>query len=268
MPREPRITEAFEPPQIAQPRHEPEATPPVQEDVDDIPVEFVPSEKVKGLTWSVRGSRLDNYTDVSYYKLKGELKHEGNTEITELKLKVELLNEEGKVISTEIDRTLGKHQAPIRPGDVHPFRLLEKTTPALRKVRLSVQTVTQEPAPSRYPAAKPVEVTWEFEKPETFSIAVRERASHFTNYSIGDSFRSAYHKLHLEIENTGEATIHTLQLQISFLDRQGNVTSTAEPYILISDEPSLLPGQIRTYGSTHEVTKDFGGYRLSVISAE
>jgi hypothetical protein len=226
----------------------------------DIPVEF----EAAGLVIEPRLSRLNNYSESSYYKLQGVLVNRGDQELSQLRLQVEYVDAQGRAIATDSQEALANREAKLRPGDTHAFNLIEKLTPDLARVRLTVTTVEQTPAAAIYTSSPSVDYTWGFTQPANLKFAIAARSDQFKTYSSG----SAYHDAVFEVTNTGEVAIERLKLQLEFYDAQNQILGSEDLLLVYGEDAPLLPGEVRPKRSIHGVPNSYAGYRLIVMEAE
>ena len=237
--------------------------PPTNNDVE-LPVEFEAGEKGEGLVFHNRGTILNNYPGSSFLNVIGELENTGRREYSQIKLQMQLLDAQGVVVETIVVEPLSSYQAPIRPQDTKGFHSLKQTSPTITKLKLSVQLATHQPAPSSYDEPKEITPEWSFAKPSHVQLFVGERATKFDPPSYGGT---VYHEAWLIFENRGEGAISQLKVQLSFYDKEDNLISTDESYVVSSSEPSLLPGQRRPLHTIEPVNIKFARYAVSIIEA-
>lgn len=228
----------------------------------EIPVEFDPG-KSTGLAFTNRGSVLNNYTSSSFFNLSGDLENQSKTELTEVKLQLQLLNAAGEVVGVTVFDAVSQFDAPLRPQDTRGFHELEETKPSVTKAKLTVQLFKSNPAPASYAPEKPVEVVWGFVQPSHIKLTVGERSSEFSKF---DS--AAYHESTLAFHNDGDATLSELKVQFSYYDKDDNLLSAEEAYVLPYQTPPLLPGQVRPFKTTHSVSRKFDHYRITILNAQ
>lgn len=236
-----------------------------------LPVVFVDSDRAQGLSLEVELSELSDYTDSYSYTFKGLL-HVENIEVYLLKLKFELLNNKGQVIHSAIEKVVDDHEPTALNGDLIPVDFLEyqknSSAPDLSEVRVSVDFIEKEQAPPSYEPSKKLPIEWAAERPSNYNVEVRMRLS-----SLKHSYKEGfYHKLALEVENTGNRSIEQMQIQMQWLNKQGEVKHTNEVYITISSYPKIKRGETRVYGGTYNVQnlkkEDYGEFRVKILSVE
>ena len=210
-----------------------------------------------------RLSRLNNYTDSSFYTLNGVLLNNGDQELATLRLKVDYLDAQGNILAAESTEALADNEAELRPGDTHAVNLLKKINPDLTQVRLSVVTRDQIPAASTYGLNPVVNYTWGFTQPLNLDFSIVARTDQFKNYSS-----TAYHDAVFAITNTGEVAIKKLKLQIDFYDAQDHIIGSEDILVVYGKDAPMLPGEIRPKRSIHQAPKSYNSYRLTVLEAE
>ncbi len=141
----------------------------------DIPVIF----DYPGLVMEARLSELGDYNDELYYQLQGVLINASDQEFRNLVLNVEFLDRNDVAISTTEKDAISEQDAIIRPGDNHTFNLLQKITPELATVRLSVASLQQIPARKTYVPPTPINYSWQDLEPENISFELASRSELF-----------------------------------------------------------------------------------------
>ena len=225
----------------------------------DIPIEF----DAPGLEIDPRLSRLNNYTDSSFYTLNGVLLNNGDQELATLRLKVDYLDAQGNILATESTEAVADNEAELRPGDTHAVNLLKKINPDLTQVRLSVVTQDQIPAASNYSLNPVVNYTWGFTKPANLDFSIAARTDQFKNYGS-----RAYHDAVFAITNTSEVAIKKLKLQIDFYDAQDQIIGSEDILVVYGNDAPMVPGEIRPKRSIHQAPETYASYRLTVLEAE
>ncbi|MEO0759089.1 MAG: hypothetical protein AAFY78_19705 [Cyanobacteria bacterium J06648_16] len=210
-----------------------------------------------------RLSRLSNYDQRSFYKLRGALVNQSQTELVALNLKVEYLDAEDRVMAEESQAVLSDSDAPLRPGDTYPVSLIEELSPKLAAVRLTVLTRDQLPAPASYEPSPTVNYAWAITPPANLSVDITARRDQFDSYTS-----AAYHDAVFAFTNTGEVAIQQLKLQIEFFDEREKRIGEATIPAIYGDDVPLLPGETRPVRSIKSVPETYASYRLTVIEAE
>ncbi|MEH0156034.1 hypothetical protein V6R21_17940 [Limibacter armeniacum] len=125
-----------------------EVMPGIVMDESEVPVRFLNDEDATGLSFEVRSSEFRDFGDEYSYSLKGVVRvTDVDTEINNLKMRVELVDDENKVrVSKVIDLIDDQYGQPIMGGDAQElhFRKFIQTPsmPDFKEVRVSVQQIT------------------------------------------------------------------------------------------------------------------------------
>lgn len=243
---------------------------PVEEKEPSLPIVLSKTEKSKGLRYISESSTLSDYDDSYSVTAKGyfQLKE---IEIDALKVKVDVLDQNDKVILSNVKELVSDGDLAYRNGDLVTFDFLdhvkEADMPNFKVIRLSVNYIKKETGTFKYKASKVLKVAWEIEKPSNFDIAIRERLT-----SVSESYGTVYNKIVLEVENTGNSTINKLQLQIKWFNKQDKVVNTEEIYITIDSYSPLKRGTThlydRMFGIEGFTQKAYKGYSVSVLSVD
>ncbi|MBD2461942.1 hypothetical protein H6G89_12885 [Oscillatoria sp. FACHB-1407] len=234
-----------------------------QPDEVEVPVQFVESEQISGLRFSVRESNYATYGS-NFHTLVADIQNQSQFELQELKFKVEFLDASGQVFRTAFQTGISSSDAPMRPGDAVGVEWLEENAGEAHAVRVSVQTLKQSPAATTYSPAKVLPARWLSQRPTEMNLEVRERFSQFEAYDSG----SAYHTLTLEVENTGQVALETVQVLVETLDAGDRVLSSDEYYIITGSDASLLPGQTRVRSFVTSTTPAFQRYRVAIVNVK
>jgi len=233
-----------------------------------IKVYLVENEKSKGLNFELHKVKLNDYTTSYSLELKAYFVLHG-IEVEELKVKVDIIDQNNKTIHSEIEEIVEDIDNTVRSGDKVPMEFTnyvkDGVTPKIKEVRLSVDFIVKETGDFTYAESKTIPVNWAIEKPSNFDIRLRERVNTKSEYfSTG-----MYHKLVLEVENNGNSTINLLQLQIKWFDKKNNVAQTEEFYLCIDSHPPIKRGEIRLYDRMFGLNKlklqNFKDYTVTVL---
>ena len=259
--------ESIETPKEITPKDVP---PPIEEEEPSLDMILVENDKSKGISLITESSITSDYDDSYSVKAKGYFLLK-DIEIDELKIKIDVLDQNNKVILTDVKKLIDKSDLIVRSGDLVPFDFLnyvkEANMPDFKVIRLSVNYIKKEEGNFKYKASKPINIGWEIEKPTNFDISIRERL-----VSISESYGTMYHKIVLEVENTGNSTINQLQLQIKWFNKQDKVVKTEEIYITIESYSPLKRGTVylydRVFGIKELTLKTYKSYSVSVLSVK
>lgn len=258
------------PPPAPPPAPAPPPVPTVSATTASTATEVLPSSTLEvdftagdsGLSLETRHSHLDNYDDHSFYRLRGIVTNKSKKEIHELKLKLELLDKDGRVVGNpDIFEGFASYEPPMRPGDVTAVSELERTTSAVVAVRVSVHALQAQPAPPSYESDKPVKVhVGKATKP--IQLVALERFSEVT----GEAHEERTYEAHLEVRNASQLTIKGLKLEVRYLGPAGNLLAKDEAYVVATDDPAFRPGESRLVGLIEGVKGPVHDYQLWVSS--
>lgn len=227
----------------------------------DIPVLF----EQPGLTLDPRLSRLNNYDDSSFYKLQGVLLNESNQEIDSLRLQVEYLDKDSNVLLTESTMALDPHEGIMRPGDHHAFDLVQKVTPAVAQLRLTVTTLDQLPAPASYPTAQTIDYSWpNAQQNPGLKFDLTRRQENFSTHSGG----SGYLKADWAITNTGDQAIRQLKLEVTFYAENNRSLGSKDVLVVYGSDAALLPGEVRPVYVIENLKDTYKRYEIKVVETE
>lgn len=228
--------------------------PPNFEDLNDldVAVEYVPGKYEKVIFLQPYSSDFNSYDDAYSYDLKANLKIE-TIEVEELKLNIELIDDNGQVIHTDIINAWEDHNPTARSGDLLAFGYLEHTKssriPILTKARISVQSIKASPAPNTYDPSPEIKLTWTPSKPSNVDLIVRKRLDRLSDNILGGVFNY----LAFEVENTGNTNIQGLKFQLQWYDKTDQMLISKDLFIVTSRTPPLLRGQARVEGGTYGI---------------
>ncbi len=238
--------------QLASPSGSTSAPAPEREPSRDLPVSLEVDGDLAGLTLDIQKSRLDVYDDSTWYRLTGELFNGAASELHELQVKVEILDEEGAVIAAEHETWLSDSEPPARRGDRRAVEVLtQDVTPAARSVRLSRHLATLQPGAAQYPEAPVMPLLWAVPKPGAADLVLRERHRQESEHFDHDW---AY-TLTFEVENTGQVAFTHLEIEVRFYDADGDRIAVDYTHVATTSGPALRPG--RTWvDSIIEITEE------------
>lgn len=231
----------------------------------EVPVSLVADAKAAGIRLDARLSQLANYETSSYYKQAIALTNTGATEWQTLTLQAEYLDADGAVIAQKPVTALANHKASVRPGDVHLFNDLQRTTPRLQQVRLRVLVRQEVPIKAAKLVPRPLEATWATAAPAGVKLAFRERSGAVSRNAM---FSTVYVKPVVEIENTGSVTVKTLRMAISLYDAGNKLLGTWEHLAVSGEGMSLPPGETRLDNWIEQAPTSYHHYRLRVVEVE
>ncbi len=233
-----------------------------------VPMILFENEHSQGLTLITESLKLEDYTTSYAINGKGFFELKG-IEVSDLKIKYDILNPEDKVIMTDIISLVSDTETPLRNGDRVPFYFTkyvkDSKLPPIKAVRFSVNFINKQVGNFTYEPSKTKEFIWAIEKPSNFDIAIRERTNSISS-SYGDSF---FHRLVLEIENAGNLDINLLQFQIQWFNKQNKVTQTEEFYVTIESYSPIKRQKVYIYDRMFSIKgtiSNFKNYQINVIS--
>ncbi len=114
-------------------------TPAIAGDQIDIPIDLVTGEKGKGLALAVKSSTISS-KGIWIYTLTGSLRH-ADQGLRKLRMKIDLLDNNNKVLISDRFTPLDGYGAVIGPDDSVAIREQEQGSPSVRRARLTVDEV-------------------------------------------------------------------------------------------------------------------------------
>ncbi|MEM1240648.1 MAG: hypothetical protein AAGI45_12470 [Cyanobacteria bacterium P01_H01_bin.26] len=209
-----------------------------------------------------RLSQLGDYDGASYYKLQGVLINDSDQELSQLGLTVDFLDSNGVAIAATTHAALTSRDASLRPDDTHAFTLVQKVTPELDAVRLTVTNVEQTPARSTYVPPTTIDYSWGQEPPDAISFDLVSRSEQRGDPASQTTFNSEW-----VLVNTSPDPINLLTLRADFYDPDAQLIQS-EDIAAIGDDAPLLPGETRPFRVIKPLARDYGRYRVTVLGAE
>lgn len=241
-------------------------------DVTDPAVNFIEDEKSDGLSFNLESSKFKDYGYDYSYTLKGNITIE-DIDIENLKIKIELLDKDGNVRVSDVRNIIDEYSPTGRNGDVLPLYFLEfvknQTMPDFSEVRISVQQINKKKSETAYAPSQPVDVDWGVVQPEGMDIEVNERLSSLSKSVYGKGF---YHRVVLEVKNTGDKPINSMNFQLQWLDNAGEVITTNRLYVNTESGVKINTGETRVINGTWHIKdrslKDLADYKVIVMESE
>ncbi len=233
----------------------------------DVPVVFVKNQKSEGLNFILSKSVVNDYNSSYSYNLLGYLKLD-KIEVDELKMKVQVIGKQGKVLISDFIEPAQSYWPPYRSGDLIAVDYLEyvkdQKAPTIEKVKLSVQTIVKAEAPANYEPSPKANYQWGYDRPPNYNVEIRERLK-----TISGSFNNdrMNFQLVLEAENTGNTSINTLQIEIEWYDKHNELVLSKTAYFCTSSKPAIKRGQTRIYSGTWAVPiskNQFKNYKIVI----
>ncbi|WP_338815569.1 hypothetical protein V9L05_23655 (plasmid) [Bernardetia sp. Wsw4-3y2] len=220
----------------------------------EIPIEIT-DPKLKNLEWQTESALVTKYNESYKVELIGDFLVK-NAEINQLKIKLELFDDKGEIIRTTYEEVVKESDLTLRKDDLIPFQVMkyEKTiAPNIAKVVISSSVIEQEELNEAltYEPSPKIPVTWAQKRPQNTDIQLRERQSNFSEGILGNGF----HRITLEIENTGNASISLLKFQFSWFNSAKKLLGTEVRYGVSGSTSKLKRNQIRVLSTTMAVPK-------------
>ncbi|MGD1949445.1 MAG: hypothetical protein ACFB14_07340 [Leptolyngbyaceae cyanobacterium] len=231
----------------------------------DIPVIF----DHPGLMLEARVSELGDYENEVYYRLQGVFINASDQEFSKLTLNVEFLDRNDLAIAATAKDAVADTDAVIRPGDTHTFNLLQRVTPDLATIRLSITNLEQSLARSTYVPPTPINYGWATPEPDGIRFDLTSRSekatqdSEFADNAINPSFNAEW-----VIINTSDLPIHELKLKADFYDDNEQLLQTEDVFAINTNDAALLPGETRPFRVIAPVVSDYERYKVSVAKIE
>jgi hypothetical protein len=180
-----------------------------------------------------RGVRLD---------LSGRLTHRGTTELTLMRIGVQLLDGHAKEVGRLTIDAQPAFAPPLRPGDSHTFYLSEQVPQSTRAAQLIAGEKRSEPSAASYGAPQPLPVTYDPPAPEHLAITAGYRSRNARSYEGKTAVEGV-----IEVQNTGRGVIRQLELQVQGVDADGKpVGGPGRETVAYGNMPPMLPDEKRT----------------------
>lgn len=237
---------------------------PLDDKARDLPLQLAPTALAKQLALEPRRVRLNNYEKTSYLSLGAILRSTGPRKLEALRARVELLDAADVVLKSDSFEPLSSHHAALLPGDGRFFSHTLKTTPHVRQVRLTVQTLDAVPYHGAPPKPRPVKPEWGVQAPADLRFELAERHAlekpHFDD--------QVYVEPTFVLRNTGPAAIKTLKVELEWRDRAERVLKAADQLLVYGEGAALLPGEARPVNWLGIVPGSYHHYELRVLEIE
>jgi hypothetical protein len=230
-----------------------------------LPVDVDGDEK---LTFDIRRSELNNYDDVSWYKIAGVVKNERDVEFEKVEFLVELLDKNGKVITSK------EASAPdtaysgnaVRIGDVVEFNRLIKTDSRPRKVRLSAFVYKKEvPSSGDYPVSE--KIVLKGKTPSKLEVRLRKVTDREKTILVKQK-GERFHTIVLEVENVGGRPVRGLKLWAVYTDTDGKEVLRDDFYVVSSSDAPMLPKDVRLAFHIETVPPSVTDFHVRVATVE
>lgn len=251
-----------------------------------VPVSVTQDGNAVGLEFEVEYVRYIRHTASasSSYELAGWITFRG-IEASHLVVAADFFGPAGTFVTRETLSVLRDYAPTMLSGDSVPMKFSaysKQALPELSAVTLTVQEITKQPAPIAYAPFRPVAVKW-LQHPPNFDLVIRERSMEMGEYHV-DGMRQLNSTLVLEIQNTGKSMIRHIELEIQYLNLQGqpieikDSSLSRSPYTDILffwgtlGDPAWKPGQIRAEKNIDFLLNtpraQFQGYQITVVNIE
>ena len=212
----------------------------------DIPVQWIKNKNSKGLKFNLESSKFSDYKESYSYKMTANINIK-NIEVDLLKIKTELIDENNNVVQAKIKDAWSEYQSTLRSKDIIPLDVLiyvKEKMPRFKKVKIIPYLIEKRFSDEKYEPSPKISFKWAILKPKNYNLEVRERFSSFSGSG------TIYHKLVLEIKNTGRLDIKKLRINLRWLNKDGKLVSNKMVYATISSQPKIQRGQTRIHGGT------------------
>ncbi|MEO0352394.1 MAG: hypothetical protein AAF282_20325 [Cyanobacteria bacterium P01_A01_bin.15] len=209
-----------------------------------------------------RLSQLGDYDDATYYKLQGVLLNDSDQELSQLSFTVDFLDSNNVAIAATTHTTLTSRDASLRPDDTRAFTLVQKITPQLDAVRITVTNIEQTPARRTYVPPTTIRYGWGQEPPDAISFDLVSRSEQRGDPASQTPFNGEW-----VLVNTGPDPINLLTLRADFYDPSAQLMQSEE-IAAIGDDAPLLPGETRPFRVIKTLAGDYGRYQVTVLAAE
>ncbi len=194
-----------------------------------------------GLVFKDRSSHLRVYQDKGWYSLRGSVTSLRADLVRELKGRVELLDGQGRLVTSKPVTLWPSYKPPLRVGDLASFGASVATEPSAKSARLVVTSVLSEPAPAELPEAQPFEPLWEVPRSEALDVTFRLRKDERKPWAHSDKVAI---RIELEAINRGSRDIEILKLALRVRGADGRTLESKESYaVAASSAPPLAPGE-------------------------
>jgi hypothetical protein len=228
----------------------------------DLPIEIEKSTQSTGLQLSIENSFLRKTGETYIYQFRGCILST-IYELNRLKMRLELLDQAGKIRYSEQLDLLDDNAFEVRKGDAIPVaRLIQdkNVTDAVFKARLVIEDIDKANPPPAYDDVLLLPVSWQTPKSADLQIAIRQRSQ--TIHPEPELFS---HEIILEFENKGKKSVKKLQTELQWLDSKGRLVYNAVVELVNPTEPVLTAKQRRskTYRFTIPIKQaDYREYTL------
>jgi tetratricopeptide (TPR) repeat protein len=215
--------------------------------------DFAETEK---LSFELHESKFNDYENSYSMTVSGYLKVGKNYETGKLKIKVQGLDDKGKVLFTEYQNLHELEYFTYRPNDLLPFYFLkyekEKAVSVPKEIRISVSEMNVFPAASSYKSGKKIDFIWECAEPENVKISANLLNEKLSEAGFGK--QEVFYRFALEIANEGNRSVKDMLVGVEYFDSKGKSLGQFERYVLSEgNSPPIKGGQKRILGSIGSV---------------
>ncbi len=237
-----------------------------------LPVEWVANPKFEGLKLGIEQSRFKNFNGAYSYNLLADL-YVSSGAISNLRLKVELLDKNGYLITEDIVQAIETFDPVARKGESIPFRYLEYREEFIEDaalVRVRIDKIEyQENIEIN---TVPINLEWNNMNYFNPNILLTEHISNLQEINENGQ-AGAFHHFEWKIQNaTQKGKIKLLQAEIKWIGHQEQVLDSRTTYLINSSEPTLKPNQIRSIGRAYRLEhinkKDIARYSITIKEIE
>lgn len=228
----------------------------------DLPVEFAGSD---GLVFKPLRSRLARYPEKAFYTMWGEFEVTADAEFEEIEVSVKLKSESGAVLTHEVNKAWGSHEATLRKGDRAVFTMLVEANRDARSVELAVVRAEREAAKGPY--AKPVVVVpkVEVEVADHLQLEIRQRNASFSPMMNGPK---GFFEATWEFANIGDVPIRELTYTVTILDADGGQLATKKKLATYNSHPPIGPGEVALQSTIEMIDRPHKSYELAIIELQ
>lgn len=237
-----------------------------------LPVEWIVNPKFEGLKLEVEQSKFKNFNGSYSYNLLADL-YVSTGAISNLKLKIELLDRDGNAIAQDVVQVIETFDPIARKGESIPFRYLEYKEEFVENatlVRVRVEKVEYQE--NTEINTIPLSLEWNDMSNFNPNILLSERASNLQEVEENGQL-GTFHHLEWEIQNaTKKGQVKLLQAEIKWVGHQGQTLDSRTTYLINSSEPSLKANQIRSIGRAYRLEgikkEDIARYSVTIKEIE
>jgi len=237
-----------------------------------LPVEWIINPKFEGLKLEVEQSKFKNFNGAYSYNLLADL-FVSNGAISNLKLKIEILDRDGNAIAQDVVQAIETFDPIARKGESIPFRYLEYREEFVENavlVRVRVEKVEYQENTDI--TIIPVSLEWSNMNEFNPTILLSERVSNLQDVEEENKL-GAFHHFEWQIQNTAQkGQVKLLQAEIKWIGHQEQILDSRTTYFINSSEPTLKANQIRSIGRAYRLEginkEDIARYTITIKEIE